>query len=83
MLITFVIVPRLSGLPFALSMLIGNILSVSALQWIVMPRLNRILKFWLKPPALIERRSHLVGTLAVLGAILGMLLLFLVFGTNA
>jgi uncharacterized protein len=77
MLITLLIMPRLGGLPFALSMLIGNILSVSALQWILMPRLNRILGFWLKPAALIERRSHLVGTLAVLGAILGMLLMFL------
>jgi antibiotic biosynthesis monooxygenase (ABM) superfamily enzyme len=83
MVIALAIMPRLSGLPFALTMLIGNVLSVSALQWMLMPRLNRILGFWLKPAALIERRNHIIGTLGVLGAILGMLVLFLAFGTNA
>jgi hypothetical protein len=32
---------------------------------------------------LIERRSHVVGTLAVIGAILGLSLLFLAFGAGA
>jgi len=76
-LITLVIVPRLSVLPFALTMLIGNILSVAALQWFLMPQLNRVLGFWLQPAALVDRRSNRVGTFGVLGAILGMLVLFL------
>jgi antibiotic biosynthesis monooxygenase (ABM) superfamily enzyme len=83
MMITLVIVPRLKGLPPALSMLIGNVLSVSILQWILMPPLNRLLAPWLKPATLIERRSHVVGTLAVIGAILGLFLLFLAFGAGA
>ncbi len=76
-LITLVVMPWLRALPFALSMLIGNILSVTALQWILMPRLNRLLSFWLKPAAVIDRRSNVVGTVAVVAAILGTTLLFL------
>jgi antibiotic biosynthesis monooxygenase (ABM) superfamily enzyme len=83
MVIAIAIMPRLSGLPFALTMLVGNVLSVSALQWVLMPRLNRILDFWLKPAALIERRYQIIGTLGVLGAILGLLGLFLAFGAIA
>ncbi|MFI5457602.1 MAG: hypothetical protein ACHRXM_19340 [Isosphaerales bacterium] len=82
MLITRVILPRLGVLPFALTMLIGNILSISALQWLLMPQWNRILAFWLQPAALIDRRSNFVGTLVVLGAILGMLVVFLALGLH-
>jgi len=82
MLITLGIMPRMGALPFALTMLIGNILSVAALQWILMPQWNRMLGFWLQPAALIDRRSNLVGTLVVVGAILGMLILFVALGLH-
>ena len=82
MLITLVIVPRLGVLPFSLTMLIGNVISVVALQWLLMPPLNRILDFWLKPAVLIGGRGNLVGTLGVLGAILGLLALFLAAGSS-
>jgi antibiotic biosynthesis monooxygenase (ABM) superfamily enzyme len=82
MLITLLVTPWLSALPFALSMLIGNLLGVSALQWFLMPRLNRLLSFWLKPMAVIDRRSNLVGTFVVLASILGMLVLFLTLGLH-
>jgi antibiotic biosynthesis monooxygenase (ABM) superfamily enzyme len=77
MLISLVVMPWLSRLPFAASMLIGNALSVSALQWILMPPLNRGLAFWLKPATLIDRRSNLVGTLIVVSTIVCTLLLFI------
>ena len=76
MLISLVIMPSLSRLPLAVNMLIGSMISVSALHWILMPRLNRGLAFRLKPAALIDRRSNLVGTLIVAGKILCMVLMF-------
>jgi antibiotic biosynthesis monooxygenase (ABM) superfamily enzyme len=82
MVITLVILPPFGIWPFALTMLVGNILSVSALQWVLMPQLNRILGFWLQPAALVDRRSNLVGSAIVLGATLVMLLLFLALGLH-
>ncbi|MFL5820586.1 MAG: antibiotic biosynthesis monooxygenase [Solirubrobacteraceae bacterium] len=35
--------------PLWASLLVGNILSVSALTWVVMPRVTRALRFWLAP----------------------------------
>jgi antibiotic biosynthesis monooxygenase (ABM) superfamily enzyme len=79
MLISLVIMPWLSRLPLAASLLIGNMISVSALQWIFMPTLNRGLAFWLKPAALIDRRSNLVGALLVISIIVCTLFLFIWF----
>jgi hypothetical protein len=53
------------------------------LQWILMPRWNRLLAFWLKPAAMIDRRNNFLGTLGVTGAILGMLGLFLALATGS
>jgi antibiotic biosynthesis monooxygenase (ABM) superfamily enzyme len=83
MLITVGISPRLHALPFAISMLVGNALSVSALQWGLMPLWNRLLAFWLKPTELISRGSNLAGTVGVIGAIAGMLALFIALGLHA
>lgn len=80
MLISLLIMPWLHRLPPAASMLIGNLISVAALQWILMPRLNRRLAFWLKPAALIDRRSNLLGALFVVGTILFTSVLFIVLG---
>src|SRR4051812_21869731 len=55
-------------------------ISVSALRWILMPRLSRRLAFRLKPSALIDRRSNLPGVLFVVGTILFTLFLFIVLG---
>jgi uncharacterized protein len=83
MLITVAIMPRLDALPFSTRMLVGNVLSVSILQWALMPLWNRLLGFWLKPPGLISRRSDLAGSLGVVGAIVAMLVLFLALGLHA
>jgi antibiotic biosynthesis monooxygenase (ABM) superfamily enzyme len=47
MILGLVVVPHTSPLGLALSMLIGNALSVSILQWAVMPALNVLLGPWL------------------------------------
>lgn len=42
--------PLLQPLPFAVQMLVGNVLSISMLTWLVMPRLSQLLHFWLVTP---------------------------------
>jgi antibiotic biosynthesis monooxygenase (ABM) superfamily enzyme len=48
MLLSIFVGPHTSRFGLAVSMLIGNIMSVSCLQWIVMPVLTRILAPWLE-----------------------------------
>jgi antibiotic biosynthesis monooxygenase (ABM) superfamily enzyme len=48
MLLSIFVVPFTSPLGLAFSMLIGNALSVSILQWVIMPRLTRLLAPWLE-----------------------------------
>lgn len=48
MLLNIFVGPHTSWMGLAVSMLIGNILSVSSLQWIVMPVLTRVLAPWLE-----------------------------------
>jgi antibiotic biosynthesis monooxygenase (ABM) superfamily enzyme len=70
MLLTIFVAPFTSRFGLAMSLLIGNAMSVSILQWLVMPTLTRVLKPWLNAPV---ARSHLRLTLAVslaIGAIL-------------
>ena len=45
MVLTLFVTPHLSSLGLAVTMLIGNVLSVSILQWVLTPRLNK----WLGP----------------------------------
>ena len=47
MLLSLLVGPYTAGLGFAVSMLIGNFMSVSILQWGVMPILTKVLKPWL------------------------------------
>lgn len=71
MLLTLLISPHLSWLGFALSMLISNALSVSILQWAVMPRLNTWLAPWLQ--ANTNREKALSGGLVLILLLLGVL----------
>ena len=50
--------------PLWLSLLIGNIMSVSLLTWVVMPIVTRVLRFWLVPA-----RGRPAGRLDVIGAV--------------
>jgi uncharacterized protein len=70
MLLTLWVGPHTSPLGLALSMLIGNALSVSILQWAVMPVLSAVLAPWLHAPA--DRAKALsVGGLCLVLLLLG------------
>ncbi|MFI9722750.1 antibiotic biosynthesis monooxygenase [Streptomyces sp. NPDC052396] len=65
------------GVPGYLGLFIGNVLSVSALTWLLMPLVNRALAFWLVPGRARGRRVHVAGAAVV---VLGYLLCIAVFG---
>jgi len=68
--------PYTEPLGLALAMLIGNALSVSILQWAVMPVLNSLLAPWLRANSE-QRRAYSVGGLfLILFFLAGFALLF-------
>jgi len=76
MLLAILFVPYISPLGLAVSMLISNTLSVSILQWAVMPVLEKLLGPWLRANQA-RRRTYSLGGLVVILALLGgMALLF-------
>jgi antibiotic biosynthesis monooxygenase (ABM) superfamily enzyme len=76
MLLTLFVGPYTSPLGLAVSMLSGNALSVSLLQWAVMPVLTRLLGRWLKANQPTTRALSLGGTCAVVLLLAGLTLLF-------
>ncbi|NMN98207.1 antibiotic biosynthesis monooxygenase [Antrihabitans stalactiti] len=52
------------GAQLWISLLVGNILSVSLLTWVVMPIVTRALAFWLEPQERAGRRNDLIGLAA-------------------
>jgi uncharacterized protein len=66
MVLTLLIAPYTRPLGLAISMLIGNALSVSILQWAVMPMLTKILRRWLRAPQSAGWKVHLRGAAVVL-----------------
>lgn len=68
MLLTIVVGPFTSRYGLTWSMLIGNALSVSILQWIVMPPLTRALAPWLNAVAS-KRAKNIYGALGVIALI--------------
>jgi len=74
MVLTF-LNPLWRSLPLAQSMLIGNLLSVSALTYLVMPRVSQLLGFWLEAPTRDWKNEALgLSTVAI-----GLLLFVLIF----
>jgi antibiotic biosynthesis monooxygenase (ABM) superfamily enzyme len=55
------------GAPLWASLLVGNILSVSALTWLVMPNVTRLLRFWLEPGPNASRRTDMTGLVVSVG----------------
>ncbi|CAM2877086.1 antibiotic biosynthesis monooxygenase [Prescottella defluvii] len=53
--------------PLWLSLLIGNIASVSLLTWVVMPIVTRALRFWLEPGTVTDRRVDTLGVVVSVG----------------
>ena len=72
MLLTIFVGPYTSRLGMAVSMLIGNALSVSSLQWLVMPVLTRMLAPWLEADAR-RARTLSYGGLALISVLLAAL----------
>ncbi len=80
MLLSIFVGPHLSCLGFAVTMLISNALSVSILQWFVMPVLTKILKPWLSTPTTKSQfRITLLGSLAIAATLTAMAILFRFF----
>lgn len=68
--------PYMQPLGLALAMLIGNALSVTILQWAVMPVLNFMLTPWLKANAKNQRVLSAGGLFLILVLLTGLALLF-------
>ncbi|MEU5209169.1 antibiotic biosynthesis monooxygenase [Streptomyces sp. NPDC020742] len=51
--------------PLYLALFLSNILSVSALTWILMPLVNRALAFWMAPGRIRTRRMQVLGSVVV------------------
>ena len=58
--------PWLAGLPFASSLFLSNVASVSILTWLLMPVVVRAFNFWLSPPPSRRVQFEILGLLAVL-----------------
>jgi len=76
MLLTLVVSPRTVDLGTAFAMLLGNVISVAALQWAVMPALNRALAPWLQAHGRDGRLVSVVGAACIVAALLAMALVF-------
>jgi antibiotic biosynthesis monooxygenase (ABM) superfamily enzyme len=72
MLLTIFVGPYLNTLGLALSMLVGNALSVAILQWAVTPLLNPFLASWLNANEDRQRAFSLGGLLLILILLGGM-----------
>jgi hypothetical protein len=60
----------------AVSMLIGNALSVSLLQWLVTPLVTKLLAPWLKANTEKDRGFSIAGLVLILGLLAGLACLF-------
>jgi antibiotic biosynthesis monooxygenase (ABM) superfamily enzyme len=76
MLLNILVGPYLSPLGLALSMLIGNLLSVSILQWGLMPLMEAALRRWHHADPEKERATLVGGLLLILVLLAAMVLLF-------
>ena len=68
--------PSMKNLPFAEQMMIGNIMSVAALTWFVMPWVTRLLGFWLNSPSG-NWKKEVAGLAFVVASLVAFVLLFL------
>lgn len=76
MLLTIFVTPYVSPLGMAFSMLLGNALSVSLLQWMIMPTLTWLLTSWLEADA---QRSKLITYAGLFGLVSLLLVMGLLF----
>jgi antibiotic biosynthesis monooxygenase (ABM) superfamily enzyme len=76
MLLNIVLGRLLSPLGSAASMLVGNLLSVSILQWVVMPPLQRALRPWFRATGGEKTAPLVLGAVAIAALLAGMVVLF-------
>ena len=76
MLLTLFPGPYTQPMGLAVAMLIGNALSVSALQWLVMPLLNRAAGPWLSANSRDRAQYSRIGTWVIVGLLVVLTLLF-------
>lgn len=76
MMLTLFPGPYTQPLGMAVAMLIGNALSVSLLQWVVMPVLNSVLTPWLQANSYDKRALSIGGLLLILFLMAGFTILF-------
>lgn len=53
-----------------IGLFLSNVLSVSALTWLLMPLVNRALAFWLVPSRATSRRVQVLGVVVVVACYL-------------
>lgn len=76
-MITMIVVnPWLSGLGLAVTILFGNILSVTLLQWPLMPALTTVLRRWLRTPFANAPLLNVFIALGIAALLGGMTILF-------
>jgi hypothetical protein len=76
MILTLFPGPHTQPLGLAFAMLIGNALSVSMQQWVVMPVLNVILTPWLKANSAGQRVFSVGALFLILALLVGFALIF-------
>lgn len=74
MVLAYIDTPYLSPLGMSLAMLIGNILSVSFLQWILMPQLEKLLRPWLHPVGP-KKKAIQAGGFAIIVCVLALMVI--------
>jgi antibiotic biosynthesis monooxygenase (ABM) superfamily enzyme len=70
MLLAIFVGPHINPLGMAVSMLVSNLLSVAALQWVVQPVLDPMLGPWMRAND-VQKRAYSLGGFAVLLFLLG------------
>jgi len=76
MTLTLLVWPHTERFGLAIAMLISNTLSVSILEWLGMPMVNRVLGPWLRASGKQGRVTSIVGSLLILAALGLMAFLF-------
>ena len=76
MLISLYITPHIP-VPFAVSIFLGNVISIVLMSWLVMPKVTGMLSFWLTPPRDAGISNTLKGLAITLGGSLLMVAGFL------
>ena len=67
---------RAAGLPMYLAIFLGNVVSVAALTWLLMPVVNRVFAFWLAPGRSRGTRAELSGGAMVVACYLAFIAIF-------